>query len=397
MFILLIVLIIGKLNLMNKKDIKNSIQKYFEGKLSKEELAHLEEEITQKENVELFKKMVKEHYSADGFDNTKAYQNFKKSIETQKIVRLNRRKNIYSVLKYAAVIVGITLSITVFWKREEARNLIEEPSTEVTLELEDGSLFVLNKEQQKNIVKQDGEIVGKQDLGKLKYENGGTKEVTTAYNILRVPYGKRFEVVLSDGTEVYLNAGSRLRYPVKFLKGERREVELEGEAYFKVTKDKHDSFIVSSNAVNTEVYGTEFNISSYENEERVAVVLVEGKVAVSRNDINRDSIDQKFLRPNEMASYTKDGGTILITEENVAKHIAWIDGVLFFKNSSFQNILRKLERHFNLTIQNNYKEINGERFTGVFDVEGIEKVLKTMQNHTFFNYTLTKNQLIINP
>ncbi len=196
---------------------------------------------------------------------------------------------------------------------------------------------------------------------------------------------------------MYLNAGSRLRYPVKFLKGERRVVELEGEAYFKVTKDKHDSFIVSSNAVNTEVYGTEFNISSYENEERVAVVLVEGKVAVSRNDINRDSIRQKFLRPNEMASYTKDGGAILITEENVAKHIAWIDGVLFFKNSSFQNILRKLERHFNLTIQNNYKEINGERFTGVFDVEGIEKVLKTMQNHTFFNYTLTKNQLIINP
>jgi len=381
---------------MNQKDIENSIQKYLDGKLSKEELSFLERQITENKNEELFKEMVKKHYSVDTFDGTKAFKDFKKSIGTSKVVHLNRRKNIFSILKYAAIIVGVALSITILWKKEEIENTIKKSSIEVTLELEDGSLYVLNKEQQKDIVKNDGILVGKQNLGKLFYDHVENKNEELTYNVLHVPYGKRFEVILSDGTQVHLNAGSRLKYPVKFLKGHKREVELEGEAYFKVTKDKHDSFIVSSHDVNTEVFGTEFNISSYDNEERVDVVLVEGKVAVSRNNLNTNSIHPRYLKPNEMASYSKEGGSIVISQENVAKHIAWIDGVLYFKNTSFQNILRKLERHFNLTIQNNYKEIKDERFTGVFDIEGIEKVLKTMQNHTFFNYTLTENQLIIN-
>ena len=150
------------------------------------------------------------------------------------------------------------------------------------------------------------------------------------YNTLYVPYGKKFGVVLSDGSEVYLNSGSTLKYPVKFIQGQSREVFLDGEAYFTVAKHKENSFLVNANNIISKVYGTQFNVSSYDNEAYTQVVLIEGSVGVSSSE----NSSEFMLKPNEIAKYIKSNKTLVTNTVDVSSHVAWIDGVLLFNVSS---------------------------------------------------------------
>lgn len=166
---------------------------------------------------------------------------------------------------------------------------------------------------------------------------------TVCCQTLTTPRGKDFLLVLADGTKVWLNAESRLRYPVAFH-GKERRVELEGEACFEVAKDAEHPFIVCANGMNTMVLGTKFNVRSYSVEDR-HVTLVNGKVQVT-NTVNNKSVT---LRPGQDLTYTETGEE-KVSEVNIATYTAWTEGMFYFEDVPLEEIMGALGRWYNVNI-----------------------------------------------
>ncbi len=164
------------------------------------------------------------------------------------------------------------------------------------------------------------------------------------YNTLKVPRLGEYQLVLSDGTKVWLNSESELRYPVKFT-GETREVELLGEAYFDVEKNPNKPFFVKTSNVNTRVLGTEFNISAYPNEE-LNITLVEGSIELNSEQIS----DKMRLIPGDNANLKIGGDQIHVSQVDVRKYTAWRDGYFYFEKERLEDILVKLERWYDFKV-----------------------------------------------
>src|SRR5690606_20172851 len=147
----------------------------------------------------------------------------------------------------------------------------------ITITLDNGTIETLGIDENKVVRDADGNIIGTHNKSKLTY-TGVSKGEELVYNTLNIPYGKQFDVVLSDGTHVFLNSGTSLRYPVTFIKGKDRTVFLSGEAYFEVAKDEGHPFVVDANEIQIEVLGTKFNVSRYPEDSNINTVLVEGSI-----------------------------------------------------------------------------------------------------------------------
>lgn len=382
-----------------KINLKDIVKKLVSGECTEEELNFLESYL-KSDNLKELEKIIHDEWNADTIKSISKHKEndiwlgIKSKILAQKTEKQYKsNKKIQTLLKYAAMFIGITLFSVVFYKYN---NKIGPDLNQITIELDDGTTKTIKPTTKQYITNSNGTIVAQQNENKLIYDEikDHVDDEKLVFNTLHVPYGKKFQVVLSDGSEVYLNSGSSLKYPIKFIKGNIREVFLEGEGYFNITKDKYDSFIVNTNNINTKVFGTQFNISSYENEENIKVVLVEGSVNVYTIN-NIDS--QNILEPNQIATYSKFEREITTNEVDVSSHIAWIDGVLLFKNENFSNIIRKLERHYDVKIVNNYSKLHNERFTGRFEIENISEVLNTFRKTIAFSYKKKKDEIIINP
>ena len=203
-------------------------------------------------------------------------------------------------------------------------------------------------------------------------------------------------MVFSDGSSVHLNAGTTIRFPVKFLKGQPREVFLDGEAFFDIIKDEKQAFIVQANRLRTKVYGTKFNVNSYRNNDLDQIVLQEGSVGVKSNGQQIKTNTEILLKPNEIAiSYKTD--LLYKQKVDIKSHIAWVKGVFMFKNERFEDIFKKLERHYDVSIQINQPALNDSRYTGTFDIETIAEVLKTFSQLKGFSYEIDNKKITINP
>ncbi len=379
------------------------ILKYLNNEMTQDELVAFENMLKHEKNLDLFKKYIgTDHYiqlSKNEFDAQKALASFQKQIQNTKSTPKTNRNRIQSYLKYAAIFVGILIASTFFFKTTFSNS--NKIYNEITLQQEDGSIETIKvNEEFKEIKNQNGTVIGFQQKDKLTYQNkidNKKLEEKVVINTLKVPYGKKFQLVLSDGTKVHINAGSTLKFPSKFIPGKVRKVELTGEGFFEVTKNAKDPFIVSTNGLNTEVFGTKFNVSSYPDDAFSEVVLVEGSVGVFENNDRFNSNTDKKLVPNQKASLTNTNKNLKISTVRPEQYIAWVDGVLLFKNESFENIMKKLERFYDKKITINYKKIKTEKFTGKFDIEDIEDVLKTFSSNTPFKFDIQKSEIIINP
>jgi ferric-dicitrate binding protein FerR (iron transport regulator) len=183
-----------------------------------------------------------------------------------------------------------------------------------------------------------------------------------------------------------------LRYPTAFVRGLARTVYLDGEAYFSIEKESGSSFIVVTEDMATKVYGTEFNVSSYRNEKNTSTVLVEGSVGVYKPDRN-GSEKSRTIIPGERAKI--QAGKILVDPVNVEKYVAWTEGKLLFVEDKFELILKKLERHYNIVIENKIEELNDKRFTGTFTEETVDQIFGIFQEHTPFKYTVKEGTITI--
>lgn len=202
------------------------------------------------------------------------------------------------------------------------------------------------------------------------------------------------EVRLPDGTQITLNHYSTLTYPEKF-NTDTRKVELSGEAYFEVSKDKEHPFIVETSSVDVEVLGTHFNVEAYPDDPEVSTTLFEGSVAVS----NKSNANQVILKPNEQAIYNKETNSLICkAADDVTEELAWREGKFIFNHLPLQEIVRQLSNSFGIRIDIPDKALQEYRLTARFtDGEGLTEILDLLKTAAHFNYTYSQNrkQIII--
>lgn len=187
-----------------------------------------------------------------------------------------------------------------------------------------------------------------------------------------VPSGKREQVILPDGSEVWLNSGTLLLYPSRFM-GETREIYLVGEGYFKVRKRPGQPFIVRTNAMRAEVLGTVFNLSAYPDQEKITTTLEEGSVRICPED---PSVKPYTLKPNEQLVYIPSRGRIDVRQVVATDYSDWKEGGLLFNNDSFEDILKALERVYNVKIHLRTSAYHANRLTIHFNKnESLENIL----------------------
>ena len=385
-----------KSQIMEKDQVEILISKYTSGELSDTDIKKLGRAIKDPVHLDLFNSMIRADLLAGRelkpFDWQSAFTEFEKEIEGSKVLRLVWYKNWKTMLKYAAIFVLVfSVGISVYLDNDQ----VDRPKNQITLELNDGTQRIINPGELQKITNQQGDVLGLHKDDKLVYQKSKGDQNELMYNKLKVPFGKKFQIELEDGTLVYLNAGSELKYPVHFIAGQTREVFLSGEAYFEVKKDSNNAFVVQARGLDTKVYGTEFNVSSYGDDDNVKVVLVEGSVGVFKEGTGAEDKNAVMLLPNEKAQLNFSDGEFSKERVKVDKYTSWKDGVLVFENEKFKSIIKKLERHYNVEIVNEYDEINENKYTGVFDVESLDQVLKAFSSHRSFSYAKSGGKIII--
>ena len=264
----------------------------------------------------------------------------------------------------------------------------------ITLQLDNGTIETISENGERKITTTNGNLVASQQGNTLQY-TAAEDQNKLVYNTLNIPFGRQFDLVLSDGTKVKLNSGSSIKYPVRFLKGQDRKVFLKGEAYFDVTTDKAHPFIVNADEMNIRVLGTQFNLSFYPEDEDISTVLVEGAVVLYKEgaDINTNTSSQ--LVPGQMAEWNKINNTMTVKEVDTNIYTAWKDGYLLFKASPFYSIRSKLERHFNITIEDRSGRLDNQIYTATFRNETIEEILEAFKEDTHFEYVQEGSKIII--
>jgi transmembrane sensor len=233
------------------------------------------------------------------------------------------------------------------------------------------------------------------------------------FHQLVVPQGDRSELVLSDGSRVWVNAGSTLRFPNSF-DSLSRDVWLDGEAYFEVTHDDKKLFLVHTSELDLRVHGTKFNVKAYSDEDIIEATLIEGSISLETRNLFNHKIQEVFLQPNHKAIYLKKKievkdinliqevseplqiKKIIVTNQiQVEPAISWREGKLVFVDETFENIAGKLERRFGVTINIESDELKRIKYTGVLKNISIEQALKAIQLSANFVYTINENAILI--
>ena len=321
----------------------------------------------------------------EGLDVEKDWKSLQAKLPKSKVKRLHPQR----ILKYAAIFVGVvTLGIGYVSISNTHDDGILAGMDDEHVILDMGSdRTLIEPHGSHSIILPSGETVAMHNGDTLIY--GSNEEIEDfVYNELSIPNGKMFALVLSDGTTVHLNSGTRIKFPVKFPKKGVREVLVYGEAYFDVTKDEKRPFVVNSKEVEIKVLGTQFNISSYQDQNEVATVLVEGSVSLSNADSIKDEI---ILKPGEKGSWNKERGVMEVEQVDVALHTGWVNGEVVFRNAPFPELLASLERTYNVKIENVNDDVIDQTFSARFNrnVEEIEDVLDALRIITPFEYEIT--------
>lgn len=216
-----------------------------------------------------------------------------------------------------------------------------------------------------------------------KETNTVSDEIT--WQKVKTTQGMISELVLPDGTHVWLNSETKLEYPLIFETN--REVNLSGEAYFEVKKDKQHPFVVNTGTVNVEVLGTSFNIANYPDENQTEVVLGSGKVRLFTGK-QHDKKAVSFLEPDQRAVFDKTTKEFAVNHVNIEKYIAWKDGILMFADDSMSEVIRKLSRRFNVDIELETYELNDYVYKATFKDESLSQVLDLLKLSAPIDYKI---------
>ncbi|MGV8094196.1 MAG: FecR family protein [Mangrovibacterium sp.] len=324
-------------------------------------------------NDELYKELQNEEKLADVLDELNQFNGEKAWTHFTSSRILSFKDTFVRWLRIAAVLVLVlglsSIMVYHFTGKEKAgriaeTNKIKPGGPKAYLLLANGSvvdLTELDHSQKKQLKKNTGfEVSGNTVVATKTTEAGKKKE--TQYYTLVVPKGGEYKVILGDSTEVWLNADSKLKFPNEFSR-EIRDIELVGEAYFKVKKDKSCPFLVRLNDMDIKVLGTEFNTSAYPDDPTVTTTLINGLVTVY---YKTGITGQQNLLPGDQASYNKKESTIHLETVDVAKFKAWKDGFFVFDNQPLSAVTKILERWYNVQFIIQDENLKNAKFSGQF-------------------------------
>lgn len=320
--------------------------------LSRENISNIHSQINDNEYLA---KRFKEYSS---FSHKSAFNDFANK------VRKEKRKSLFiRITQVAAVIAILFTATTVIVNNKKKDNLavvkkeIIAPGKNIArLTLADGKKIELNNTTF-NIQEQGGAII-KSDSGKISYSHTPkTKDIV--YNELYIPRGGEYFLILSDGTKVWLNSDTRIKYPVSFSNANKREVFIEGEAYFDVTKNKKKEFVVNTYLGKVKVLGTGFGVKSFKDNGEVLTTLVDGKVRFEGSVSGK----KKVLKPGQQSVADK-AGNIAVRKVNVEEFTSWKDGLHVFKDSRLEDIMNNVERWYNISVFYKNPSLRNIEFTG---------------------------------
>lgn len=224
----------------------------------------------------------------------------------------------------------------------------------------------------------NGEVIVRNDSNEETIDNNNLSK-DAILNQVVVPYGKRQKVLLSDGTLVQLNAGSKLTFPAAFS-GKTREVYLKGEGFFEVHKNAEVPFIVKTDNIDIKVLGTKFNVSAYEDEQVTSAVLVEGKVNVTQK--NKIFSNKQFtLNPGQGCFYSVGEQKSMVKVVDVNEYILWKDGLYNFKNLPLSAVVNRVHKYYNISIQIETKKMSNTLISGILVLsDDINEVMKYLSS-----------------
>ena len=314
--------------------------------------------------------------------------------QTKAKIRMSRR-GWYKIAGMAAILI-VGFMVRFHDKNTSHDHLLKQPIiypgksvATITLangeELEVGNRGLNVREENGMFLKLDSTVItysGKQaDSGKV------------VYNTLTVPAGGEYRLVLSDGTKVWMNADSKLKYPVAFGQSQR-EVFLEGEAYFEVTKNRHKPFTVQSDAIRVRVLGTTFNLKSDKRCRIAEATLIEGEIEVKGNKEE----GQIILTPGQRAELNKNNGRLTVKQVDAKLDAVWHDNLIPFQKADIFTITKALERFYDVKIILSPDIQTGKTYSGVLKRKSnIESVLKSLQNSIPIDYKIVGNNIFISP
>jgi transmembrane sensor len=260
-----------------------------------------------------------------------------------------------------------------------------------TLTLADGSNIDLNAARSGPLSKQGGALVGKTGNGKLIYDANPTdgNKGAVINNILTTPRGGQYQLVLSDGTKVWLNAASSLKFPAVFT-GKERNVELIGEAYFEVAKNKNMPFKVSTGKLNIEVLGTHFNVSAYQDDDAIKTTLLEGSVKLTTAN------NKALLKPGEQATLGQQQH-INIQSINTDEAVAWKNGYFVFNNENIQCIMKKISRWYDVEVVYSGKVDENDFGGTVSRFDSVNEVLRSLELTGTVHFKLDGRRITVMP
>ncbi len=387
----------------NKSRIIYLFFKYFDDIATAQEKKELEGYLhTSEENVKDLMEDAWKRYTFDKnvFTPLESEAMLQYVLQTQN--RIAKRKTMRLRVAAAAGIAFI-LGISTIWFYNQ-RIIQDTPTTANTIKqnydfdpggnkailtLGDGSEIILNSADSGILTNQGHTKVLKSKGGQLEYRSTNNKDAAIVLNTLTTPRAGQYELVLADGTKVWLNAASSITYPTEF-KGNRRTVELKGEGYFEVAKNTSKPFYVKVNDMEVMVLGTHFNINAYADEPFIRTTLLEGSVKVS------NGFEQKLLTPGQAAIVSTSIQSIGVSKANVEQSVAWKNGYFNFERASLQEVMRQVARWYDVDVRYEgnipEREFVGEipRGSKASEVLGILRLSK-------INYRLEGKQIIITP
>lgn len=360
--------------------MENLIVKYLTDNLTNKEFNTLSKWLEEDNNKKVFNEYIEINQKINyRYNSISTETAFKKAMN-----QIHNKKNKLRIYRYAAFLALIfTLSLGGYnlFKKTLISN-----TNYISLELDNGKIVPIDLNSSIKTLIHKNVVIGKIKEDTLIYNKNLFNEIHT----INVPKGKMLSVIFSDNTKATINSDSRIKFYTNFDKQSKREVSVNGEVFFDVFKNETKPFIVNTKDISIHVLGTRFNVSNYINDKKTSVVLEEGSVKIKFNSKKGNSIS---LKPGEkfvISDKKIEKGLTFID-----KHLAWRKKQLYFKEDTFEDIIKKLERHYNVNIICTSQIQNNKRYTGSFFNETIEDVFNSFKEISNFNYTITENKITI--
>ncbi|HAH74163.1 MAG TPA: DUF4974 domain-containing protein [Butyricimonas virosa] len=376
------------------------LQLYLLGDITEEERQELEDWCEEApRNRKLFEQICqedlfsKERYVYEKIHDTKAFSVFEKR------VRKVSSRSIGNWWKYAAVLLFPILVVGSWKLMHETEQVsivassvapIQPGCSQAVLVLDDGRKVFL-KEEEEGVISEDKEITVTGEKDRLVYTSSEGKNVDEIrFNELEVPRGGEYKVRLADGTLVYLNSATRMKYPVKFDEKERK-VYLSGEAYFEVAKDPERPFFVEMEGVEVRVYGTSFNVNTHQ-EGNIQTVLVKGSIGVKVLSSGMESM----IRPGQMAEFKQGNTKVDVKDVNVAVYTDWKDGIFRFENQRLEDILTVLSNWYDVDVFYQTASVKELHFSGYMErYKDVSVILEAITLSTGVTFSIQGKTIVV--